>query len=217
MSTLPDPATTQPRVSPPTADDAAGAGQASPRDAIEARAREALARGDHRAALTVLMDGYGADIYGFCRQFTGDPQLAEDLRQIIFIQAFEALPGLTLHATLRAWLYGIARHRCLDATKIRRRWRKRFHLDDAPADRAAAPGQDPAEALDQPALQRALAYCLSKLAPELRMLVLMRYREDLSYVELARAFGAQPATLQARVSRAMPGLRRCVSAQGVSP
>lgn len=202
MNALSRPATSAPRDPTP--------------DAVEARAREALERGDHRAALTALMDGYGADIYGFCRQFTGDAQLAEDLRQIIFIQAFEALPGLAPGSTLRAWLYGIARHRCLDATKTRRRWRKRFHLDQAPADRAAAPAEDPAEALDRPALHRALAHCLGKLAPELRMLVLMRHREGLSYAELARALGARPATLQARVSRAMPGLRRCVSAQGVS-
>ena len=181
-------------------------------DDVEASAQEALDRGDFRAALTVLMDAYGADIYRFCRHFAGDPQLAEDLRQVVFMQAFEALPQFSRRSTLRAWLYGIARNRCLDAAKGRRRWRKRFQLTDAPAERVAGPAPDPTD-LDQPLLHRALAHCLGRLDAELRMLVLMRYSEELSYVELAQAFATKPATLQARVSRAMPGLRRCVHAQ----
>ena len=42
------------------------------------------------------------------------------------------------------------------------------------------------------------------------MLIHMRYQDGLSYLEQSGAFGAEPATLQARVSRAMPGLRRRV-------
>jgi RNA polymerase sigma-70 factor (ECF subfamily) len=187
------------------------------RDAAESRAHEALGRSDHRAALTVLMDAYGDDIYRFCRRLTGDAQLAEDLRQVIFMQAFEDLARLAPRSTLRAWLYGIARHRCLDACKGRRRWRKRFHLTDAVPEQAEPTTANPADALDQTALQRALAHCLDKLDVELRMLILMRYHDGLSYTELSGAFKAEPATLQARVTRAMPGLRRCVGGQGVTP
>ena len=195
----------------------AGERSTTARDAAEARAQEALGRSDRRAALTVLMDAYGDDIYRFCRRLTGDAQLAEDLRQVIFMQAFEDLARMAPHSTLRAWLYGIARHRCLDACKGRRRWRKRFHLTDAPPEQAQLTAPDPSQALEQTALQRALAHCLDKLDVELRMLILMRHQDELSYTELSTAFGAEPATLQARVSRAMPGLRRCVAGQGVTP
>jgi RNA polymerase sigma-70 factor, ECF subfamily len=199
-----------------TSNDSGSGGSAnSLHDAVEARALEALDRGDVRAVLTLLMDTYGDGIYRFCHQFSGDAQLAEDLRQVVFMQAFEALPSFSQRASLRAWLYTIARNRCLDAVKGRRRWRKRFHLDDAPAERAITPAPDPAD-LDQPLLHRALTDCLGRLDAELRMLVLMRYREELSYTELAQTFAAQPATLQARVARTMSKLRRCLHAQGVS-
>lgn len=197
---------------------AAGNGaRAGAYDPAESRAQEALGRSDHRAALTVLMDAYGEDIYRFCRRLTGDSQLAEDLRQVIFMQAFEDLARLPPRSTLRGWLYGIARHRCLDACKGRRRWRKRFQLTDALPEQAPATASDPAASLDQTALQRALTHCLDKLDVELRMLIHMRYQDGLSYTELSSAFGAEPATLQARVTRAMPGLRRCVAGQGVTP
>lgn len=184
---------------------------------VEQHAQEAMQRGDHRAALTLLMNAYGEELYRFCRQFTGDAQLAEDLRQVVFIQAFEELPELSSRSTLRAWLYGIARHRCLDACKGRNRWRKRFQLTEALPEAAASDAPDPASELDQPVLARALAHCLEKLDLEQRMLVLMRCRDGLSYTELAETFRAQAATLQARVARAMPALRRCVQGQGVLP
>jgi RNA polymerase sigma-70 factor (ECF subfamily) len=198
-------------------DTARSDGRDRARDAAEARAHEALGRRDLRAALTVLMDAYGEDIYRFCRRLTGDAQLAEDLRQVIFMQAFEDLAQLAPRSTLRAWLYGIARHRCLDACKGRSRWRKRFQLTAALPEQTEAASPDPADALDQTALQRALTHCMDKLDMELRMLIHMRYQDELSYTELSGAFGAEPATLQARVTRAMPGLRRCVRGQGVTP
>jgi RNA polymerase sigma-70 factor, ECF subfamily len=193
------------------------AGQESAGDLVEQRAFEAIERSDLRAALTLLMDAYGEDIYRFCRQLTGDDQLAEDLRQVVFIQAFEELANFVRRSTLRAWLYTIARHRCLDACKGRRRWRKRFQLMDVPAETMVSETQDPASALDETEIERALTHCLEKLDIELRMLILMHCRDELSYAELADAFRARPATLQARVARAMPGLRRCVQGQGVLP
>lgn len=177
-----------------------------------------MQRGDHRAALTMLMSAYGEDIYRFCRQFTGDAQLAEDLRQVVFIQAYEQLPQAVPRSTLRAWLYGVARHRCLDACKGRSRWRKRFHLTEAlPEPVTSDNAPDPDSALDQPVLARALEHCLEKFDHEQRMLILMRCRDGLSYSELSETFRTAPATLQARVTRALPMLRRCVQGQGVLP
>lgn len=184
---------------------------------VEQQALGAVRAGDDRTALTLLMDAYGEDIYSFCRQFTSDTHLAEDLRQVIFIQAFEELSRFSQRSTLRAWLYGIARHRCLDACKGRRRWRKRFQLANEPPESAASEEHDPVKALDRPALERALSECLGKLDVELRMLILMHCRDGLSYTELATTFNAAPATLQARVARALPNLRRCIEAKGVKP
>jgi RNA polymerase sigma-70 factor (ECF subfamily) len=185
--------------------------------AVEQRAQEAMQRGDHKAALTLLMNAYGDDIYRFCRQFTGDAQLAEDLRQVVFIQAYEELPGAVPRSTLRAWLYGVARHRCLDACKGRTRWRKRFQLSEAMPEPANTDAPDPSDAIDQPVLAAALTHCLEKLDLEQRMLILMRCRDGLSYSELSETFRTAPATLQARVVRALPALRRCVQGQGVLP
>ncbi|HEU5056554.1 MAG TPA: hypothetical protein VFU21_08505, partial [Kofleriaceae bacterium] len=52
----------------------------------EDEAREALARGDHRAALTILMQAYGRDLHRHCYQVLRDRDLADDVHQTVFVQ-----------------------------------------------------------------------------------------------------------------------------------
>lgn len=183
---------------------------------IEEQALEALDAGDFRGALTLLMDAYGNAVYRFCRHLVADAELAEDAHQMTFVQAFESLQGFSRRSTLRTWLFSIARHRCLDAAKINRRRQARFQavpeLPDSPLKETP-----PDERLAAAARQKALNRCLGKLQAKVRAAILLRYQQDLSYPEMARAAGEQPATLQARVARAMPVLRRCLEGQGAVP
>jgi RNA polymerase sigma-70 factor, ECF subfamily len=173
----------------------------------EVEARAALARGDARRALTLLMQAYGDDIYRHCWLVLGEPDLADEVHQTVFVQAFRDLGRFSGRSTLRTWLLGIARHRCLDALKITRRWRRRFrlgHTTPDPADTTAAADHRLAAAGEAVALSRALA----QLPPKVRSAVLLRYHEGLSFEEMSAICGERATTLQARVARAMPVLRR---------
>ncbi|MEM1204434.1 MAG: RNA polymerase sigma factor [Acidobacteriota bacterium] len=198
-----------------TADGAALPGAAPEGTGVEATALAALDRSDPEGALRVLMDAYGRSIYRFCRQMVGDDALAEEVHQMTFVQAFEGFERFGRRASLRTWLFGIARHRSLDAIKIARRRRNRFHLVAEPPDVSdAAPAAE--DRLANRALAKALERCLEALAPATRTAVLLRYREGISYPDMADLCDAKPATLQARVARAMPVLRRCLEDEGQS-
>jgi DNA-directed RNA polymerase specialized sigma24 family protein len=54
------------------------------------------------------------------------------------------------------------------------------------------------------------------LQPHVRMALIMRHFEGMTFEEMGQLLGEKPATLQARVARAMPGLRRFLIAKGVS-
>jgi RNA polymerase sigma-70 factor (ECF subfamily) len=179
---------------------------------IEASVRAAIASGDHRAALEQLDDAYGEALYGYIRQFVGDDDLADDLFQVTLVEAFRDLGTYAGQSTLRTWLYGIARHRCLDAVKAKRRWHARFSSEEATEPPDNRPHAE--QLLSTAQLLAALDRCLSKLAPEARMVLLLRFQEELSYDEIARIAREKPETLRARVSRAMPVLRRCVESGG---
>lgn len=182
----------------------------------EADILDALERGDRRTALSLLMEVYGSALYAFCRNMVRDADLAADVHQTTFVQAWQGLEHFSHRSTLRTWLYGIARHRCLDALKIDRRRNRRFELVDSFPEKE---GHEP-EAEHQlvaGAFSRALNTCLEALAPRVRLALALRYEEGFSYPEMASVCDDRPATLQARVSRALPTLRRCLEEKGLTP
>jgi len=182
----------------------------------EGAALAALDRGRTEEALAVLMRAYGAGVYRYCRQMVGDEDLAEEIRQMTFVQAYEGLAKFARRSSLRTWLFGIARHRCLDLVKVTRRRRKRFGpLEEAPE--LPEPGRNVEEHLEERSRARALEGCLQILAPRVREAVLLRFQQGLSYPEIARLSGENAPALQVRVARALPVLRRCLEEKGMAP
>lgn len=171
----------------------------------------ALSSGDRQRALTILMTRYGDDVYRYARAMTGDGQLAEEVRQQTFVQTYRDLPRFAGNAPVRAWLFAIVRNRSLDAIKASKRWRLRYKNE--PPDEPEVDDFDPDDRIDRRRLARFLVRCLSRLAPAAREAVLLRYQQELPYDEAAAITGERPGTLQQRVARALPVLRRCVEAQ----
>ncbi|HEX4962487.1 MAG TPA: sigma-70 family RNA polymerase sigma factor [Thermoanaerobaculia bacterium] len=176
----------------------------------------ALARGSRDEALAVLMREYGAAVYRYCRQMVADDDLAQEVHQMTFVQAYEGLARFGRRSSLRTWLFGIARHRCLDLLKMDRRRRRRFDPLEAAPD-VPGPEQNVEDRLAERSRARVLADCLRSLAPRVRDAVLLRFQQGLSYPEIARLSEEKAPALQIRVSRALPLLRRCLEEKGVAP
>ena len=182
----------------------------------EGAAVAALERGDVSGALAILCRELGGPIYRYCRRMVADGALAADVHQNVFAQACEDLPSLANRGSLRSWLCAIAHHRCLDALKSHRRFARRISLqDELPEHADPAPEAD--ERLASRALAASLGECLEALELHVRMAVLLRYQEGLGYEEIARISRERAGTLQARVVRAMPLLRKCLEGKGVEP
>jgi len=173
--------------------------------------RAALRTDDVRRALTLMMNRYGDEVYRFAYAMTHSYHLAEEVRQQVFVEVYRDLGSFAGSASLRAWVFGITRHRCLDIAKKHRRWTQRFKnqqpTDEEPDD------HEPEHDLDRSRMAKILAHCLAKLAPAARDAVVLRYHQELSYDEASAIAGDNAGTLQQRVARALPALRRCVDAQ----
>jgi RNA polymerase sigma-70 factor (ECF subfamily) len=170
----------------------------------------ALAEKDHRRTLTLLMTRYGDRIYHYALGMTGEPQMADEIRQVVFVEAYRDLPSFAGRSPVLSWLFAIARHRCLDIAKIQRRWNRRYK-HDPPEERES--DTDPERELDVTRIARLLARCMRVLAPAAREAVVLRYKDELSYDQVAALLGERIGTVQQRVARALPVLRRCVDAQ----
>lgn len=179
----------------------------------ESKIAAAMATGDRRAALELLMSAYGAAVLALCRRMLGDSDRVRDVRQLVFVEAHDALLRFEGKSSYRTWLLSIARHRCLDAIKSIRRGR--VHLVETshePSDAEKNPEQRSLEV----ELRRILEQCLQQLKPTARTAVLLRFQQKLTYPQMSEIEGELPATLQARVSRALPALRQCIERHGGS-
>ena len=167
--------------------------------------------GDLAPALRLLMRRHGTAVYRFCREQLHDATLADDVHQQIFIEAHRDLPRFGGRSILRTWLFGIARHRVLDAAKSRRRAAAHIEEDDS-AD-APDPGPPPGEQLDEARVHQALVGCLARLGEHVRAALLLRYQQGFTFDEMSEACDEKPGTLQARVVRALPILRACIESR----
>lgn len=171
---------------------------------VEENARRELSEGRKREALTVLMRGYGDKVLRVCRTFLRDAELAKDVRQKVFVQAFRDLETCDETSTFCAWLWGITRNRCLDAIKSERR-RDARHARVHPV----VHGRE-----DTLELSQLLAFCLEELDADKRQAVVSHHVLGHGYAELEAMLKASVAALQKRVARALVQLRGCVQEHG---
>lgn len=185
-----------------------------------------VAGGDVRGALVALMARHGTEIHRFCFQQLRDAALAEDVVQTVFVQAYQDLPQFQARASVRAWLFSIARNRCVDELRRARRWRNLITWPGTLPDHGTTPSEpEPARRADHGhpgeagggAWRAAFRDCLDKLSPRVRECVLLRFSANLSYEEIANITGHRTGTLRTRIARALPALRRCLQRKGVEP
>ena len=162
------------------------------------------------------MNAHGQSIHAYCARLTGDRALADDLVQRVFIQAFRDLESLRDPNHARSWLYGVAHHRCLDEIKMRRRAAAHFEAGTEGVEGESKAPLAP-EDIDKRRREQALEACLAELSPEVRAAVVLRFHDQMTYEAMAEILREKPATLQARVARAMPVLRRCLESKGMEP
>jgi RNA polymerase sigma-70 factor (ECF subfamily) len=182
----------------------------------EGMVRAAHAAGQSSQALTHLMNLYGDQVYNYCLSMLRSPEDAADALQTAFKQVFVALPELQPRTTYKAWVLGIARNRCLDLLRRRRRWGRLLIQDSEGVDRASevAP-PDPAS--DAGRLRTALEDCMHRLDAASRDCLLLRFQQELSYEQVARLRSGTSGAIRVRVSRGLASLRSCLRKKGVLP
>jgi RNA polymerase sigma factor (sigma-70 family) len=182
----------------------------------ERHAREALERGDRKMAVDILMRGYGNRIYRYCMTTLSDPIQAEDVLQEVFVSAYKGMSSFDGVRDFLPWLRRIASRRCADALRKNGRWNRLFIVEkpllDDPDPRLSGD-----ELLTYKWLVSELNRCIDRAPPRYRMELALRFREGLSYTEMAEILKVPAATLQIRVSRLMAMFRRRLIARGIRP
>jgi RNA polymerase sigma-70 factor (ECF subfamily) len=130
-------------------------------------------------------------------RFTGHGDDALDVLQETFAYVFRKFPGFRLTASMTTFLYPVVKNLSLAA----KRKRTRLVLGDAALGTAAAAPLPPVDARAE------LAAALASLPETHREVLLMRFVDGLSLLEIAAALAIPEGTVKSRLHNALATLR----------
>jgi RNA polymerase sigma-70 factor (ECF subfamily) len=167
----------------------------------------------HLEAFDVLFHRYHGQILVFIRNYLRDDELASDVAQHVFLQFYLSLHTLRMGTSVRAWLYRVARNRCVDELR-----RKRiipfsqievFEMDEDHSSLADLQDADPLpeKLVEQQEERERISQAIEKLPAKYRMIVFLRYRAQLSFPEVGQTLQMPTSTAKTYFHRALPLLR----------
>ncbi len=148
----------------------------------------------------MLVDLYSRKIFNLALQFSGSPQEAEDLTQDIFLKLYHSLSKYNFERDFTAWLLTLARNYLIDEfrrTKAERNQRGEFEELTL----AAAETDGPESRYLRQEKAELVRKALRQLSPDLRVVLVLREIEGLSYEEIAEKLKIPLGTVKSRVNR----------------
>lgn len=152
------------------------------------------------AAFADLVREHQSMVYGIAVHSLQNPDAAEELAQEVFLLLYRNLDSIESPRHLLHWLRRVTANRCIDAAR-----RRRFHvvrldeIAELPEERSG--GGDPLA-------RKSLGRLLGKLPPKQRIVVTLRFQEDLDLQEIASVLSMPVNTVKSHLRRALAALRR---------
>jgi RNA polymerase sigma-70 factor (ECF subfamily) len=188
----------------------------------DAQVHAALATGDVKQALEVLLQGYQAVVVQYCTMLLDDAADGEEVAQEVFVAIWQALPRYEPTALLRTWVFRIARNRCLKHRAKRQHWWRLRTILAARLPEQVVPEAPPSPEVVQQAQEDAvqaqhqlhqLERCLRQMPTGDRALLGMYYYEELSFRAMAQQLRLSEATVRRSVHAAEQRLRTLLTGE----
>jgi RNA polymerase sigma factor (sigma-70 family) len=179
-----------------------------------------LALAGDQFAFDVLVYRYRTLLVNYIGGFFKDREQVFDVLQHVLLQLYLSLPILMTNVSLHAWLFQVARNRCLDELRRRRRHAALpFSLlawedDEEESMVAAIPDPDPLpeEVVETSDRYSSLHRAIATLPPKFRSIVLLHCFKQLTFTEIGHLLNLPSSTVKTYYYRARPCLRMTLAA-----
>jgi RNA polymerase sigma-70 factor, ECF subfamily len=138
-------------------------------------------------------------VFSLAYHFLRDRGAAEEVAQDVFLRLYRKMGDLENSKHVTFWLRKVTSHRCIDYVR-KRRPRSTVALEDA-----AEPSI--AEEQGDPLLNRRLRQLIATLPEKPRMVMVLRYQEDLTPEEIAGVLEMPVRTVKSHLHRSLATLR----------
>lgn len=152
------------------------------------------------AAFAELVRQHQAMVFSIAVHYLQDRALAEDIAQEVFLELYQKIRTIESEKHLLYWLRRVTVNRCIDHGR-RKKHRRETELEGLP---------EPAFSVSQtdPMLSERLRQTLADLPEKQRMMVVLRYQEDLGPAEIADLLKMPVNTVKSTLHRTLEELRR---------
>ncbi len=164
---------------------------------------EACRSGD-REAFRRLYELHKDRVYSIALHFSGNESSARDIVQQVFLKLFTRIGEFRSESIFSTWLHRITVNACLDEHRKQRRF---ISIDDQGGEEEGDENQFIESRVtietDYSMIERSalVRRAVGRLKPKLRIAILLKYFEDLSYREMAEALGCSEGTVASRLNR----------------
>ena len=152
-----------------------------------------------REAFEALVKMSESMVYGLAFGFFRNRAIAEDLVQDAYMELFRNLHKLESDQHVVNWLRQTVSRKCIDRSR-RKKFQPHLGLDSIPEPRAVPMARDPM-------LADELASKVAELPLKMRMVVVLRFQEDLRLGEIAEAMDIPVNTVKTLLRRALIRLK----------
>jgi RNA polymerase sigma-70 factor (ECF subfamily) len=156
--------------------------------------------GGDTSAFDGLYYRYRDWVVRLAQRFTGNGDDALDVLQETFSYLFRKFPGFVLTASMTTFLYPVVKN--LSIAARRKRLRVAQFPDDRPPPDPAAPAL-----VDHDKQREELSAVLAALPDAQREVLLMRFVDGMSLIEIGEALGIPEGTVKSRIHNAIATLR----------
>jgi RNA polymerase sigma-70 factor (ECF subfamily) len=145
-------------------------------------------------------------VFSLALRFVRDRAGAEELAQDVFLQLYQQLDRIESPAHATWWLRRTVCHRSIDEVR-KRKIRPRVGLESAPepVDKAVSPDLF---------LEERIRRMVEELPEKARMVVTLRYQEDLDPMEISDLLGMPVSTVKSHLHRSLTVLRTRLAKSG---
>ncbi len=171
-------------------------------------------------AFRTLVERYQRPVFSLILRMVQDRGSAEDITQEVFVKAWLALARYDPRRRFASWLFKIASNAAID--QLRRRKLPTTPIESSEPDQRSILDRIEDERSESPdtrvrrqEIGAALEAAIAALRPEYRLVVLLRFREELPYRDIAEATGMPLGTVKTNLRRARRQIEERLREDGV--
>ncbi|RMG26836.1 MAG: RNA polymerase sigma factor [Bacteroidetes bacterium] len=156
----------------------------------------------------ILYDRYADKVYRKCLSFVKNEQIAQDNVQDIFLKVFFQLSKFKGKSRFSTWLYAITYNYCVEY------YRRNTRYTHVEVDERIELTEDETEEQELLKLRtEQLARALDKVAPEDKVILLMKYQDNMSIKEIMEQLDIAESAVKMRLARARKRVKAVIQQQ----